>query len=68
MNLQVRPKDISKDQLVNIMKQPSVTFEVLCSHCHIVSDDLKDGGFDSDEKEVKQKTRELLKLIYDSKR
>ena len=46
----------------------SVTFEVRCSHCHTVSDDLKDGSFDSDEKEVKQKTRELLKLIYDSKR
>ena len=68
VNLQVLPKNISKDQLVNIMKQLSVTFEVRCSHCHTVSDDLKDGSFDSDEKEVKQKTRELLKLIYDSKR
>ena len=68
VNLQVLPKDISKDQLVTIMKQLSVTFEVRCSHCHTVSDDLKDGSFDSDEKEVKRRTRELLKLIYDSKR
>jgi hypothetical protein len=68
VNLQVLPKDIPKQQLVNIMKQLSVTFEVRCSHCHTVSDDLKDGKFDSDEKEVKKKTRELLKMIYESKR
>jgi hypothetical protein len=68
VNLQVLPKDIPKQQLVNIMKQLSVTFEVRCSHCHTVSDDLKDGTFDSDEKEVKKKTRELLKMIYESKR
>jgi hypothetical protein len=68
VNLQVLPKDISKEQLVNIMKQLSVTFEVRCSHCHTVSDDLKDGRFDSDDKEVKRKTRELLRMIYESKR
>jgi hypothetical protein len=68
VNLQVLPKDIPKQQLVSIMKQLSVTFEVRCSHCHTVSDDLTDGKFDSDEKEVKKKTRELLKLIYESKR
>ena len=62
VNLQVLPKDIPKEQLVNIMKQLSVTFEVRCSHCHTVSDDLKDGKFDSDEKEIKRKTRELFKL------
>ena len=67
VNLQVLPKDIPKPQLVNIMKQLSVTFEVRCSHCHTVSDDLKEGRFDSDEKEVKRKTRELLKMIYESK-
>lgn len=64
VNLQVMPKDIKKPQLVGIMKQFCITFNVRCLHCHAVSDDLTQGSFDSDEKETKQKARELLKLIY----
>ena len=64
VNLQVLPKDIKKPQLVGIMKQFCITFSVRCLHCHAVSDDLTQGNFDSDEKETKQKARELLKLIY----
>jgi len=64
VNLQVLPKDIKKPQLVGIMKQFCITFNVRCLHCHAVSDDLTQGSFDSDENETKQKARELLKLIY----
>jgi hypothetical protein len=64
VNLQVLPKDIKKPQLVGIMKQFCITFNVRCLHCHSVSDDLTQGSFDSDEKETKQKARELFKLIY----
>ena len=64
VNLQVLPKDIKKPQLLGIMKQFCITFNVRCLHCHAVSDDLTQGNFDSDEKETKQKSRELLKLIY----
>jgi len=64
VNLQVLPRDIKKPQLVGIMKQFCMTFNVRCLHCHAVSDDLTQGSFDSDEKETKQKARELLKLIY----
>src|SRR5262245_49910175 len=64
VNLQVLPKDIKKPQLVGIMKQFCMTFNVRCLHCHAVSDDLVQGSFDSDEKESKHKARELLKMIY----
>jgi hypothetical protein len=66
-NLQVLPKDISKPQLVSVMKQFSMTFNVRCLYCHAVSDDLTEGSFDSDEKETKRKARELLKAIYAAK-
>ena len=67
INLQVLPKDISKQHLVGMMKQFCITFAVRCSFCHSVSDDLTRGSFDSDAKETKQKARELLKLIYAAK-
>jgi hypothetical protein len=67
VNLQVLPKDIAKPQLVNVMKQFSITFGVRCSYCHTVSDDLREGRFDSDDKEPKRKARELLKAIYDTR-
>lgn len=62
-NLQILPKDITKPQLVNVMKQFSVTFGVRCSYCHTVSDDLTTGSFDSDEKAPKQRARDLMKTI-----
>ena len=67
VNLQVLPKDITKAQLVAVMKRFSITFDVRCSYCHPVSDDLREGKFDSDDKEQKRKARELLKAIYDTR-
>jgi hypothetical protein len=64
-NLQILPKDITKPQLVNVMKQFSITFGVRCSYCHTVSDDLTTGSFDSDDKETKRKARDLMKAIVD---
>jgi hypothetical protein len=65
INLQVLPRQISKPQLVGVMKQFCVTFNVRCLYCHTVSDDLTQGKFDSDEKETKRKARELLKQLYE---
>lgn len=67
INLQVLPKEIGKPQLIGVMKQFCVTFNVRCLYCHTVSDDLTQGKFDSDEKETKRKARELLQLIYELK-
>ena len=62
-NLQILPKDITKPQLISVMKQFSITFGVRCSYCHAVSDDLTTGSFDSDDKAAKQKARDLMKTI-----
>jgi len=64
-NLHVLPKDISKRDLISVMKQFSITFNVRCSHCHSVSDDLTEGRFDSDEKPAKQQARELMKNLIE---
>jgi len=66
-NLMVLPKDISKQDLVTIMKQFSMTFGVRCSYCHAVSDDLTEGNLASDEKQTKLKARKLLAMILEIK-
>jgi hypothetical protein len=60
-NLQALPKDISKPELVGIMKTFSVTLDKRCSFCHVASDDLSQADFALDEKETKRKARALLK-------
>jgi hypothetical protein len=63
VNLQLLPKDITKPELVLLMKQFSITFKVRCSHCHAVSDDLTQGSFDSDEKQTKLEARKYIKML-----
>jgi hypothetical protein len=65
VNLTVLPKDITKPKLLNVMRQFAITFGVRCSYCHAVSDDLTEGSFDSDEKEPKRKSRDLIKAILE---
>jgi hypothetical protein len=62
-NLQVLPKDITKPELMKIMKGFAVTMEKRCSFCHVATDDLSQADFASDDKETKKKTRELLQAI-----
>src|SRR5215469_8683058 len=64
VNLLVLPKDITKPQLLAVMKGFCVTFNVRCRYCHEVSDDLTEGTFESDGKDTKRQTRELLQKIY----
>jgi hypothetical protein len=63
VNLMVLPKDITKKELIGVMKNFSMTFGVRCSYCHAVSDDLTAGRFETDDKETKRKARELVKAI-----
>lgn len=62
-NLMVLPKDISKKQLMSVMKGFCISSGVRCSHCHAVPDDLSSGSFASDEKEAKVHARELMRAI-----
>ncbi|HTD23943.1 MAG TPA: hypothetical protein VK738_14895 [Terriglobales bacterium] len=67
-NLQVLPKEITKPELVHIMKSFCITFEKRCSFCHVATDDLSQADFASDEKDTKKKARELLRFILDTQK
>jgi hypothetical protein len=54
-NLQVLPKNISKDELKAIMKAQSKALGVECDHCHAMPDAEKD----TDNKKV---AREMMKM------
>jgi len=67
-NLQVLPKDIAKDELVEIMRNFCFTMNQRCNYCHVATDDLSSADFPSDEKETKKKARVLLRLILAAKK
>ena len=67
-NLQVLPKQITKPELVHIMKSFCITFEKRCSFCHVATDDLSQADFASDEKDTKKKARDLLRFILDTQK
>lgn len=61
-NLQLLPKDISKQELIATMREWSRSIDVRCSHCHVGPDDLEGMDFASDEREAKRVTREMVVL------
>ena len=63
-NLKVLPADITRPQLMAVMRQMSVTFKVRCSFCHTVADDLSEGNFASDDKSPKEESRKLIRIIH----
>jgi hypothetical protein len=54
-NLQVLPKNISKDELKAVMKAQSKALGVECDHCH----DMPDAEKDTDHKKI---AREMMKM------
>lgn len=63
-NLQVFPKDISKDKLVDAMRLFSRSLGVHCDHCHEeVSEDKVDWA--SDKKEAKNAARAMMKMVHE---
>lgn len=64
-NLQHFPKDISREALVQQMREFSFALGVRCQHCHAGGDGVSFEGvrFDSDEKPAKQKARAMLRLV-----
>lgn len=67
-NLKVLHKDISKDELMGIMKSFTQALGVHCEHCHV---EIEEPGqrpkrdFASDEKEPKNTARTMLKMVSD---
>jgi hypothetical protein len=66
-NLKVLPAEITKAQLLPIMKGFCKSSGHRCSYCHVATDDLSSADFASDEKPAKSEARELLRLIRNLK-
>ena len=64
-NLQFFPKDISRDQLIGIMRGFSFSLSVRCEYCHAGKggNELKDMNYASDEKESKRTARAMLRMV-----
>src|SRR3954464_6696069 len=61
-NLQVLPKDISKKDLMAIMRGFSFSLGVRCENCHVQKADKKI-DFPLDDKEEKKTARLMLKMV-----
>ena len=64
-NLQHFPRDISREDLVQRMREFSFALGVRCQYCHAGGDGISFDGvkFDSDEKVAKQKARYMLRMV-----
>ena len=63
-NLQHFPRDISRDDLVQRMRQFSFALGVRCEYCHVGDGaSLQTMDFASDEKITKQKARVMLRMV-----
>ena len=64
-NLEVLPEDISAQELGATMRGFALGLGLRCSNCHVGEEgqDLAEYDFASDEKELKLKAREMLKMV-----
>jgi hypothetical protein len=63
-NLQVLPKDITRAQLVPIMRSFSIQLDVPCEHCHLGEGrDLSKFDFASDVRPAKATARKMMALV-----
>ena len=68
-NLKVLPKDISKQELTQIMRNFSFALGARCEHCHLEKK-APEKGFDfaTDDKEAKKTARVMLQMVEDVNR
>jgi tetratricopeptide (TPR) repeat protein len=67
-NLQVLPKDIPRDSLLQIMRGFATSLGVRCNYCHVTHEATTPGGretfdFKSDDKIPKQKARFMIRMV-----
>lgn len=64
-NLQFFPKDISRPELVQRMREFSFALDVRCQHCHAGGDGVSFDGvnFASDDKPAKVTARSMLRMV-----
>ena len=65
-NLQVLPKDLTREQLSPIMKSFAQSLGVRCAHCHVGEEGKPLSTFDfaSDAKREKQTARAMLRMVH----
>jgi len=69
-NLQVLPKDIARDDMMQTMRRFSIALGVRCTACHTAAPAASAGGgermdFASDDKEQKRVARGMLRMVMD---
>ncbi len=62
-NLQVLPKEISKPELVGMMRGFAGALGVRCPYCHVGPENLQGMDFATDEKPMKQTARKMMKMV-----
>ena len=64
-NLQVLPRDISRDSLIQIMRGISLSLNVRCQYCHVGGDGVSFAGVDfpKDDDPDKLKARFMLAMV-----
>jgi tetratricopeptide (TPR) repeat protein len=64
-NLQVLPKDVSRDELIGEMRAMAGALALRCHHCHVgeSADSLEGFDFASDEKDLKKTARVMMKMV-----
>jgi hypothetical protein len=64
-NLQVLPKDIKREALVQRMREFSLSLNVRCQYCHTGGDGISFDGVDfkSDDKSAKKKARQMMRMV-----
>ena len=65
-NLQYFPKDISRERLIQRMREFSLALDVRCQYCHTGGDGVSFDGvsFASDDKAAKIKARTMLRMVW----
>src|ERR1051325_4486901 len=61
-NLQILPKDITKEQMDSVMHHYASSLSVRCNFCHVRNDSTKTWDFASDANPHKNKAREMMKM------
>ncbi len=62
-NLEVLPKDISRQELTGIMRGFSLSLGLRCENCHVGGPDLNTMDFKADTKETKQTARKMMRMV-----
>jgi len=62
-NLKLLDEEITKPELIAVMRSWTLSLGVRCNHCHVGPDNLQGADFASDEKPTKRTARRMFEMI-----